>query len=189
MVRWSTCRLARCRHRPRCRRWLAPDSVRQPRNRSPGHGRARSLSTYRPLAADAKSPICRQLRPWTCFGRRRRAARRTTAPSGCWPIRCLPATIRASRGPHGRGRPARRHGARRGNDGDTAALPRLPSTRREAAAIAAAAGTSAALALDFEATRTAALDAATGRARVVHFATHAVVDTARPSSGAFTCLA
>jgi hypothetical protein len=70
-----------------------------------------------------------------------------------------------------------------GNDGDTAALPRLLSTRREATAIAAAAGGSATLALDFEATRTAALDAATGRARVVHFATHAVVDTARPELG------
>jgi tetratricopeptide (TPR) repeat protein len=69
------------------------------------------------------------------------------------------------------------------DDGEMAALPRLPSTRREAAAIAATAGASAALALDFEATRTAALDAATSRARVVHFATHAVVDTARPELG------
>ncbi len=67
--------------------------------------------------------------------------------------------------------------------GEAAALPRLPSTRKEAAAIAVAAGPAAALALDFEATRAAALDAATGRARVIHFATHAVIDSARPELG------
>ena len=92
-------------------------------------------------------------------------------------------TTRASRGPHEPRSTRVQTRCPTRSDGETAALPRLPSTRREAAAIAAAAGTSAALALDFEATRTAALDAATGRARVVHFATHAVVDTARPELG------
>ena len=66
---------------------------------------------------------------------------------------------------------------------DSLWLARLPSTRREAEAIAAVAGASARLSLDFDASRAAALELSSTRARIVHFATHAVVDERFPELG------
>jgi tetratricopeptide (TPR) repeat protein len=63
------------------------------------------------------------------------------------------------------------------------ALPRLPATRREAEAIEAVAGPSATLLLDFNATRAAALNLSTTRSRVIHFATHAIIDDRYPELG------
>jgi CHAT domain-containing protein/Tfp pilus assembly protein PilF len=60
-------------------------------------------------------------------------------------------------------------------------IPRLPSTRREALAIATFVPASQRLlALDFKASRTAALNPELGRYRIIHFATHGLLDTGRP---------
>ena len=60
-------------------------------------------------------------------------------------------------------------------------FPRLPYSRQEAAAIAAAAGRGAVLsALDFQASRSIALSPRLAAYDVVHFATHGIVDDARP---------
>jgi hypothetical protein len=59
-------------------------------------------------------------------------------------------------------------------------LPRLPSTRREAEMIAAIAGDSTLLALDFEATRAKAMDPALRDYSIIHFATHALIDDRYP---------
>lgn len=62
-----------------------------------------------------------------------------------------------------------------------AGLERLPATRREAEAIAALAPSGEAwMVLDFEANRSAVLDGGLGRFRVIHFATHGVIDGRRP---------
>jgi CHAT domain-containing protein len=63
-----------------------------------------------------------------------------------------------------------------------ASVPRLPWTRREAEAIAAVvpAGESL-LALDFRASRETALSPALSRYRIVHFATHGVIDSRTPA--------
>ncbi|HXU30014.1 MAG TPA: CHAT domain-containing tetratricopeptide repeat protein [Thermoanaerobaculia bacterium] len=68
------------------------------------------------------------------------------------------------------------------------AFARLPWTRREAEAIAAIAATPAIpprgrslLALDFEANRATALSPEIARYRIVHFATHGVIDAATPA--------
>jgi tetratricopeptide (TPR) repeat protein len=63
---------------------------------------------------------------------------------------------------------------------DTNVLPRLPSTRREAEAIAAIAGASTRLLLDFEATRERAMDPMLREYSLVHFATHALIDDRYP---------
>jgi len=61
-------------------------------------------------------------------------------------------------------------------------LARLPWTRREAEAIAAEAGSGGALlALDFQANREMATAANLARFRMVHFATHGLLDTRRPA--------
>jgi CHAT domain-containing protein/tetratricopeptide (TPR) repeat protein len=60
-------------------------------------------------------------------------------------------------------------------------FPRLPYSRQEAAAIAAAAGRGGVLsALDFDASRSTALSSRLAAYDVVHFATHGIVDDARP---------
>jgi CHAT domain-containing protein len=60
-------------------------------------------------------------------------------------------------------------------------LPRLPFARREAEAIAAAASPGGVLkALDFQASRQTATSGELGRYRVVHFATHGLLDAAHP---------
>jgi len=60
-------------------------------------------------------------------------------------------------------------------------LPRLPATRREAAAIIAAAPPhQARAALDFEASRRLALDGELQGYRIVHFATHSLLDNVHP---------
>ena len=60
-------------------------------------------------------------------------------------------------------------------------LPPLTATRREAEAIAAHAGAGATFsALDFDASRVTALGTTVARARVVHLATHALLDPRRP---------
>jgi len=56
---------------------------------------------------------------------------------------------------------------------------RLTGSRKEAQAIAAVAAT-ASLALDFDASRAAAIDANLANYRIVHFAAHGIVDDARP---------
>jgi CHAT domain-containing protein len=63
----------------------------------------------------------------------------------------------------------------------TGIIPRLPSTRDEAETIRnmVAAG-EADVALDFDANRTSALRADLGKYRIVHFATHALIDTQTP---------
>lgn len=61
-----------------------------------------------------------------------------------------------------------------------AGLERLPFTRREARAIEALAGSSGRLALDFEASRAAALHERMSSYRIVHFATHGLLNAARP---------
>jgi CHAT domain-containing protein/tetratricopeptide (TPR) repeat protein len=61
-------------------------------------------------------------------------------------------------------------------------FPRLPWTRREAAAIAAVAPAGESLlALGFEASRETALSPALARYRIVHFATHGVIDARTPA--------
>jgi CHAT domain-containing protein len=63
-----------------------------------------------------------------------------------------------------------------------APFPRLPWTRREAQAIAAIAPAGETLlALDFQASRETALSPAMARYRIVHFATHGVIDTRTPA--------
>jgi len=63
----------------------------------------------------------------------------------------------------------------------TRRLSRLPFSRDEADRIAALAGPSLATkALDFEASRTTATSAVVGRARYIHFATHAIQDDVHP---------
>ena len=66
--------------------------------------------------------------------------------------------------------------------GTGARLPRLPFARREAEAIAAAAGPGAVTmtALGFEASRQTAISPGLAQYRIVHFATHGVLDAARP---------
>ena len=59
-------------------------------------------------------------------------------------------------------------------------LARLPFTRREALAIQEHAGASAQIALDFEANRAAALDERMASYRIVHFATHGLLNASRP---------
>jgi CHAT domain-containing protein/tetratricopeptide (TPR) repeat protein len=70
-----------------------------------------------------------------------------------------------------------------GRDGAGAiAVPRLLASREEARAIVEAAGAGATLrALDFDASRETVLSGALARYRVVHFATHGLLDAARPS--------
>jgi CHAT domain-containing protein len=63
-----------------------------------------------------------------------------------------------------------------------AKLPRLPFSRAEAEAVASLAGARDLLdAVDFDASRETALSARLGDYRIVHFATHGVLDTERPS--------
>jgi CHAT domain-containing protein len=68
--------------------------------------------------------------------------------------------------------------------GEPARFERLPWTRREAEAIAAevrpGSGAELLLALDFKASRDLAMSRELGRARIVHFATHGVLDSRRP---------
>jgi CHAT domain-containing protein/tetratricopeptide (TPR) repeat protein len=65
--------------------------------------------------------------------------------------------------------------------GAGAGLPRLPFARREAEAIAAAARPGEAMkALDFEASRETATSGALARYRIVHFATHGLLNASRP---------
>jgi CHAT domain-containing protein/tetratricopeptide (TPR) repeat protein len=74
--------------------------------------------------------------------------------------------------------------------GNTASLPReltrdgrlerLLFTRQEARAIQALAGSAGRVALDFDASREAALDARLSSYRVVHFATHGLLNASRP---------
>jgi CHAT domain-containing protein/tetratricopeptide (TPR) repeat protein len=59
-------------------------------------------------------------------------------------------------------------------------LARLPFTRREAFAIREHAGAGARIALDFDASRAAALDEAMASYRIVHFATHGLLNASRP---------
>jgi len=60
-------------------------------------------------------------------------------------------------------------------------LERLPSSRREARAIAALAGENESFtALDFEASRPVAMGARIANARIVHFATHTLLDAKHP---------
>jgi CHAT domain-containing protein/tetratricopeptide (TPR) repeat protein len=71
--------------------------------------------------------------------------------------------------------------ALRGVRGDGAVLSRLPFARREAEAIAAAAAPDRALmALDFQASRQTASSDELSHYRIVHFATHGLLDAARP---------
>jgi CHAT domain-containing protein/Tfp pilus assembly protein PilF len=67
---------------------------------------------------------------------------------------------------------------------DRETLPRLFRTRWEAEQIAGLAGPDAARMLDFAANREAALGAAVGGSRIVHFATHALVNDAHPELSA-----
>jgi len=67
---------------------------------------------------------------------------------------------------------------------DREPLPRLFRTRWEAEQIAALAGPGATRMLDFEASREAASGAVVGRSRVVHFATHAILNDAHPELSA-----
>lgn len=60
-------------------------------------------------------------------------------------------------------------------------LARLPFSREEAKAIAAVAGPDAFTAIDFQASRATALGGALAGHRIVHLATHGVLDAARPS--------
>jgi CHAT domain-containing protein len=62
----------------------------------------------------------------------------------------------------------------------TGRLERLPFTRREALAIQALAGSAGRVALDFAASREAALDERLSSYRVVHFATHGLLNASRP---------
>jgi CHAT domain-containing protein len=59
-------------------------------------------------------------------------------------------------------------------------LARLPFTRREARAIQALAGSAGRVALDFDASREAALDERLSSYRFVHFATHGLLNASRP---------
>ena len=59
-------------------------------------------------------------------------------------------------------------------------LARLPFTRREAYSIQALAGAAGRVALDFDATREAALDERLSSYRFVHFATHGLLNGSRP---------
>jgi CHAT domain-containing protein/Tfp pilus assembly protein PilF len=67
---------------------------------------------------------------------------------------------------------------------DREALPRLFRTRWEAEQIAALAGPDAAQMLDFAASREAASGAIVSSSRIVHFATHALVNDAHPELSA-----
>jgi len=70
---------------------------------------------------------------------------------------------------------------RSGNDLDMRSLPRLRFSRSEAQAITRLAGTSDAfVALDFDANREAAMKPEIGDYRVVHFATHSLLNNDRP---------
>ncbi len=72
-----------------------------------------------------------------------------------------------------------------GSENETASLPRLPASRREAEAIAALVPEAQrTVALDFAARREAVLDEALLQYRYVHFATHSVLDTDRPELSA-----
>ncbi len=72
-----------------------------------------------------------------------------------------------------------------GSEDKVASLPRLPASRREAAAIAALVPESQrTVAFDFAAQREAVLDEALRQYRYVHFATHSVLDTERPELSA-----
>jgi CHAT domain-containing protein/tetratricopeptide (TPR) repeat protein len=59
-------------------------------------------------------------------------------------------------------------------------LARLPFTRQEARAIQALAGSAGRVALDFDASREAALDERMSSYRFVHFATHGLLNASRP---------
>jgi CHAT domain-containing protein/predicted negative regulator of RcsB-dependent stress response len=59
-------------------------------------------------------------------------------------------------------------------------LARLPFTRQEALAIQALAGSAGRVALDFDASREAALDERLSSYRFVHFATHGLLNASRP---------
>src|SRR5262249_21174620 len=59
-------------------------------------------------------------------------------------------------------------------------LRRLPNTREEAEGIRAMADTQSWIALDFAANRTATLEAPWARYSIVHFATHALVNSRHP---------
>lgn len=68
-----------------------------------------------------------------------------------------------------------------GAGGSAFQIPRLPFTRREAEAIVALAPAPASMkAVDFAASREAALSPALGQYRYVHFATHAILNTEHP---------
>ena len=90
------------------------------------------------------------------------------------------AVLRASGGPRPTDAPA----------GAPPAPPRLPSTREEAAAIVEAAPPGTSLTrMGFDASRDAARDPELGRYRIVHFATHGVVDNENPGqSGIYLSL-
>jgi CHAT domain-containing protein/tetratricopeptide (TPR) repeat protein len=61
-------------------------------------------------------------------------------------------------------------------------IPRLPSTRREAEAILnIALPEKGMMAVDFDASRAAAMSDEMGQYRIIHFATHAVLDTEEPA--------
>ena len=67
------------------------------------------------------------------------------------------------------------------NPGTRSGFARLPFSRAEANAITALAGDRAMTATDFAASRATALGTAVQRARIVHFATHGIVDEAHPN--------
>src|SRR5262249_49919167 len=75
-------------------------------------------------------------------------------------------------------------GAAKGASGNLV-IPRLPFTRQEADSIlAAAAGSTNCEALDFNANRATATDAALSQYRYIHFATHGLIDSERPGLSA-----
>jgi CHAT domain-containing protein len=76
--------------------------------------------------------------------------------------------------------PARMASLPRELTGGRAGLARLPFTRQEARAIQKLAGAESRVALDFEASRTAALDERMASYRIVHFATHGLLNATRP---------
>jgi CHAT domain-containing protein len=69
----------------------------------------------------------------------------------------------------------------KGKESPVTALTRLPFTRKEVETISALVpANQKRVALDFESNRTAATDSSLSQYRYIHFATHAVVDSARP---------
>ncbi len=69
----------------------------------------------------------------------------------------------------------------RGRDGSTTSVPRLAATRQEADAIVAAAPPGTVMkAIDFDASRTTAMNGSLSRYRILHFATHGVFNNDQP---------